>query len=143
MRKLRVLVADDDEDTVLSLQLLLRKENYETRGVFRGNEVLNAIWDFAPDVVLLDIGMPHMTGYEVARNLRERYGSARPVLIALTGHAGNANKRLAHLAGIDHHVSKPYEPAVLLALLSRFVPRAPELHFSRDPQEPRRGFAQD
>ena len=126
MRALRVLIADDDQDMVLSVQLLLRKESYETRGVFRGNEVLNAIWDFSPDVVLLDIGMPHMSGYEVARTLRERYGSARPVLIALTGHAGIADKRLAHLAGIDHHISKPYDPPVLLALLSRFVPRAPE-----------------
>ena len=54
------------------------------RGVHHGTEVLDAVFNFAPDVVLLDIGMPQMSGYEVARRLRERYGSARPALIAVT-----------------------------------------------------------
>ncbi|HEU4440828.1 MAG TPA: response regulator, partial [Burkholderiales bacterium] len=75
MNEPRVLVADDDKDAVLILTALLRDEGYEVRGVHRGAEVLDAVFNFAPDVVLLDIGMPQMSGYEVARRLRERYGS--------------------------------------------------------------------
>ena len=85
MNERRVLVADDDKDAVLILTALLRDEGYEVRGVHHGAEVLDAVFNFAPDVVLLDIGMPQMSGYEVARRLRERYGSARPALIAVTG----------------------------------------------------------
>jgi CheY-like chemotaxis protein len=114
----RILVADDDEDAVLTLTVLLRQEGYKVRGVHRGADVLQAVFDFAPDVVLLDIGMPRMSGYDVARTLRERYGSARPVLIAVTGRAGAADRAQAHAAGFEHHVAKPYEPAKLLALIA-------------------------
>jgi len=131
---LRILVADDDTDAVQSLTALLREERYEVRGVHRGAEVLQAIFHFAPDVVLLDIGMPQMTGYEVARSLRERYGSARPTLIAVTGRAGEEDRQQARAAGFEHHVAKPYDPVALLGLIgqlsgrpdrSRREPRAP------------------
>ena len=119
----RILVADDDQDTVLSLTTLLREEGYEVRGVHRGAEVLQAIFNFAPDVVLLDIGMPQMSGYDVARTLRERYGSARPALIAVTGRAGEFDRRQAHAAGFEHHVAKPYEPRELLRLVGQLSAR--------------------
>jgi len=119
----RILVADDDEDAVLSLTTLLREEGYEVRGVHRGSEVLQAVFNFAPDVVLLDIGMPQMSGYDVARTLRERYGSARPALIAVTGRAGEADRRQARAAGFEHHVAKPYELRVLLRLIGELSGR--------------------
>jgi len=119
----RILVADDDKDTVLSLIALLREEGYEVRGVHRGSEVLQAVFNFAPDVVLLDIGMPQMSGYDVARTLRERYGSARPALIAVTGRAGDADQRQARAAGFEHHVAKPYEPRALLRLIGELSGR--------------------
>lgn len=119
MSEPRILVADDDNDTVLSLTALLREEGYEVRGVHRGGEVLDAVFNFAPDVVLLDIGMPQMSGYDVARTLRERYGSARPALIAVTGRAGETDRQQALAAGFEHHVAKPYEPRALLALIGR------------------------
>jgi CheY-like chemotaxis protein len=119
----RILVADDDKDTVLSLIALLREEGYEVRGVHRGSEVLQAVFNFAPDVVLLDIGMPQMSGYDVARTLRERYGSARPALIAVTGRAGEADRRHAQAAGFEHHVAKPYEPRALLRLIGELSAR--------------------
>jgi CheY-like chemotaxis protein len=112
---LRILVADDEHDAVIALTMLLRDEGHEVRGVYRGDAVIDAVTDFAPDVVLLDLGMPHLTGYQVARELRSRYSAARPHLIAVTGR--DDNKQLAYLAGIDHHVSKPYDPAELLELL--------------------------
>jgi len=123
MNEPRILVADDDEDAVLSLTALLRDEGYEVRGVHRGAEVLDAVFNFAPDVVLLDIGMPQMSGYDVARTLRERYGSARPALIAVTGRAGEADRQQARAAGFEHHVAKPYEPRSLLRLIGELAGR--------------------
>jgi CheY-like chemotaxis protein len=119
MTQPRILVADDDKDTVLSLTTLLREEGYDVRGVYRGPEVLEAVFHFAPDIVLLDIGMPQMSGYDVARTLRERYGSARPVLIAVTGRAGAFDRAQSQAAGFEHHVAKPYDPRALLELLAR------------------------
>ncbi|HEX7219160.1 MAG TPA: response regulator [Burkholderiales bacterium] len=119
MKQPRILVADDDADAVLVLSALLRDEGYQVRGVHHGAEVLDAVFNFAPDVVLLDIGMPKMSGYDVARTLRERYGSARPVLIAVTGRAGAADRQQARAAGFEHHVAKPYEPKALLNLIGR------------------------
>jgi two-component system CheB/CheR fusion protein len=121
MNEPRILVADDDTDTVDSLTVLLREEGYEVRGVHRGGEVLQAIFQFAPDVVLLDIGMPQMSGYEVARALRERYGSARPALIAVTGLTDSSHRRQAIAAGFEHHVGKPYEPRALLRLIGELA----------------------
>jgi CheY-like chemotaxis protein len=125
VNELRILVADDDADTVLSLTALLREEGYEVRGVYRGAEVLQAIFSFAPDLVLLDIGMPQMTGYEVARALRERYGSARPLLIAVTGRSAETDRQQARAAGFEHHVAKPYEPSALLRLICELAAAAP------------------
>jgi CheY-like chemotaxis protein len=117
MQQLRVLVADDNKDAVASLMLLLKEDGHEVRGVYSGPAVLDKVRDFGPDVVLLDIGMPHVSGYEVARALRERYASARPLLIAITGHSKASDRTLAQLAGFDHHFAKPYDPNALLALL--------------------------
>ena len=123
MHQPRILVADDDEDAVVSLTALLREEGYTVRGVRHGAHVLQAVFEFAPDVVLLDIGMPQMSGYEVARTLRDRYGSARPALIAVTGRAGDFDRRQAHAAGFEHHVAKPYEPRALLNLIGQLSAR--------------------
>ena len=131
MNEPRILVADDDKDVVLSLTALLREEGYQVRGVHRGAEVLQAVFTFAPDVVLLDIGMPQMSGYDVARTLRERYGSARPALIAVTGRARESDRLRALAAGFEHHVAKPYEPRALLALLAQLA-RRPALPPSGD-----------
>ncbi|HJV10175.1 MAG TPA: response regulator [Burkholderiales bacterium] len=121
MKEPRVLVADDDEDTLLTLTTLLRDEGYEARGVQCGADVLQAVFNFAPDVVLLDIGMPQMSGYEVARTLRERYGSARPALIAVTGRSGSFDRQQARAAGFEYHVAKPYDPRELLGLIGRLA----------------------
>ncbi|MBV9361264.1 MAG: response regulator [Betaproteobacteria bacterium] len=117
MKALRVVVADDDPDTVLSLRLLLEHEGHIVRGVESGAEALGAVRDFGADVVLLDIGMPGMTGFAVAHTLRERYGSAKPLLIAVTGRNASADRWLARSMGFDHYVAKPYSPNEVLALL--------------------------
>ena len=116
---LRVLIADDDRDSALTLSTLLEIEGYAVRAVHGGQEALDAAREFRPDAVLLDIGMPKITGYEAARRLRLRYGNDCPVLIAITGWKQASDKILASLAGFDHHVAKPYEPAQLIELLSK------------------------
>jgi CheY-like chemotaxis protein len=119
---MRVLLADDDRDGALTLCALLELEGYEVRAVHGGQEALDAAREFRPHVMLLDIGMPKITGYEAARRLRQRYGDDCPVLIAITGWKQASDKILATLAGFDHHVAKPYEPAVLINLLAKILP---------------------
>lgn len=121
-RPLRVLVADDDRDNVLMLMEVLRDEGYEAKGVYDGDSVIDAITLFKPDTVLLDIGLPQRTGYELARYLRKRFGDAI-TLIAITGWSKPSDKILATLAGFDHHVAKPYDPQCLVQLLSTLTPR--------------------
>jgi DNA-binding response OmpR family regulator len=117
-KSLRVLVVDDDRDAVLSVMMLLREEGHEVRGIYAGNDVLKALRDFEADVVLLDIGMPDRNGYDVARQIRSRYGAPRPILIALTAWTKASDRMLAEMAGFNHHLGKPYQPAELLALLA-------------------------
>ena len=114
---LRVLIADDDRDGAHVLSTLLQLEGYEVRTVHGGQEALDAAREFKPDVVLLDIGMPKITGYEAARRLRGRYGVECPVLIAVTAWKQPSDRILADLAGFNYHVAKPYEPGELLSLL--------------------------
>jgi DNA-binding response OmpR family regulator len=116
---LRVLVADDDRDTVLTLMMVLRDEGHDVRGVYRGSDVLIAVNAFDPDAVLLDINMPGLSGYEVARLIRSKYGDSRPLLIAISGvYKQGADRVLAEIAGFNHHIAKPYDTGSLLTLLA-------------------------
>jgi CheY-like chemotaxis protein len=122
---LRVLIADDDRDGARILGTLLQLEGCEVRMVHGGQEALDAARQLKPDVVLLDIGMPKVTGYDVARRLRQRYGRDCPVLIAVTAWKQASDRILADLAGFDHHVAKPYDPAELVRLLAKVRPAVP------------------
>jgi CheY-like chemotaxis protein len=121
-RPLRVLIADDDRDNVLMLMEVLRDEGHDTKGVYDGDAVVDAVTLFKPDAVLLDIGMPQRTGYELARYLRKRFGE-NITLIAVTGWSKPSDKILATLAGFDHHIAKPYDPQALVQLLANLTPR--------------------
>ena len=115
---MRVLVVDDDRDTVISLLMLVREEGHEAHGVHSGRHVLGAVIDFDPDVVLLDINLPERSGWEVARAIRDRSGRRRPVLIGISGeYRHGADKILAEVLGFDHYLIKPYPPAELVRLL--------------------------
>ena len=117
-RRLRIVIADDDRDAVVTLATILQHEGHEVREVYRGSEVLRMVREFDPDVALIDIGMPGMTGYDVARELRHLFGK-RPTLIAVTGWKKTSDRILAQIAGFDHHLAKPFEPDALLALLAQ------------------------
>jgi PAS domain S-box-containing protein len=116
----RVLVADDNRDAADTLGLLLELYGHEVRIAHSGNAALAVAHSFRPDVALLDIAMPDLSGYEVARNLR--VGAACPdiVLIALTGYGQDADKERAQEAGFNHHLTKPVDPSKLEALISGY-----------------------
>src|SRR5687768_5499502 len=84
-RPLRILVADDERDTVLTLMMLLRDEGHEVRGVYTGRQVLEAVRGFDPDVVVLDIAMPDLSGWEVARTIRTHPDGRQRTLIGISG----------------------------------------------------------
>jgi DNA-binding response OmpR family regulator len=115
---LRILIADDDRDTVLSLATILLQEGHEVREVYRGDAVVDQVRAYKPDVVLLDIGMPGLTGFEIARNMRLELGHAHPLLIAVTGWNQKSAKVLGKLVGFDHYITKPYSTDELLGLIA-------------------------
>ena len=126
-RKLRVIVADDNKDEVLTLVTVLLDEGHEVREVYRGDAVLRLIGEFKPDAVFLDIGMPGMSGYAVARELRQTFGERGPLLVAVTGWKKTSERLLGQIVGFDHYVTKPYEIDELLGLLAPLSANAPRL----------------
>jgi DNA-binding response OmpR family regulator len=118
---LRILIADDERDTASMLAAILRDEGHETHMVLRGDEVLEIDRLTRPDVVILDISMPGMSGYAVARQIRSRRGVAAPLLIAISGKwTRKEDQELGEGVGFDHYLLKPCEPAQLIELLSAF-----------------------
>jgi CheY-like chemotaxis protein len=114
----RVLVVDDNRDAADSLAVLLRLHGHEVRVAYEGPAALAASAEFGPDLVLLDLGMPGMDGYEVARRLRQSPAFAGRVLAALTGWGQEADRMRTREAGFDHHLVKPADPGELAALLA-------------------------
>ena len=114
----RVLVVDDNEDSATSLGMLLSMLGYETHTAVDGPAGLEAVARFRPDVALLDIGMPKLNGYEVARRIREQPGGKELVLIAITGWGQAADRQRTIEAGFNHHMVKPVDLAALANLLA-------------------------
>lgn len=119
---LRILIAEDERDTLMTLGIFLRSEEFEVQMVAGGAEVAARVREFQPHAVLLDIGLPQRDGYQIAAELRGEHGKACPALIALTAHAGDADKARARDSGFQHHVAKPYDPVHLLTLLATLRP---------------------
>lgn len=115
----RILIVDDNRDAAESLAVLLSISGHETRTAHDGPESLRTAAAFRPDVVLLDIGLPGMNGYEVARQLRSEPTGAGLVLIALTGWGQDEDRRLSAEVGFDHHLVKPVHPGELGALIDQ------------------------
>lgn len=118
LHPLRVLIADDADDVAAWLGVLLRREGYEVRAVASGAEALAAAAEFHPRVALLDIGMPGLDGYQLAREIRSQPWGKDAVLIATTGWGDAEDRMQAHAAGFNHHLVKPVPPEKLLALLA-------------------------
>jgi CheY-like chemotaxis protein len=115
-----VLVVDDNSDEAGSLVELVNLWGYTTEVALTGPEALSAYSTFDPDIILLDIGIPILNGYEVARKIRRQSGRDRPFLVALTGDDSMEAGQRALASGIDAHLPKPVDLAQLQALLSQY-----------------------
>lgn len=119
-RQVRILVVDDNQDDAELLTLLLRLNGYEVQAANDGVAALEIAGVFDPDVVLLDIGLPRLDGYAVARQLRHM-SPRRRCLIAVTGYGAEDDRMRARAAGFDCHIVKPLEPARLNELIAQSV----------------------
>jgi CheY-like chemotaxis protein len=117
---LRILVVDDDPDTADSMAILLRLYAYDVQVAKDGATALRALLEGQPDVVLLDIGLPKLDGWQLAREIRSRCNGKRPLLIAISGYGMPSDQVRSREAGIDLHLVKPVEPEVLQQVLRRF-----------------------
>ncbi|MEO7134692.1 MAG: ATP-binding protein, partial [Vicinamibacterales bacterium] len=113
---LRVLIVEDNDDAAEMLSALLRLNGYDTRTAANAGAALDLAGTFVPQVVLCDIGLPGVDGYELAARLRQLDGG-RCRLVALTGYGQVEDRRRAQEAGFDHHLTKPVEPSALFALI--------------------------
>jgi two-component system OmpR family response regulator len=117
---LRILVVEDEPDVATVTASLLRGDGHQVRVAGDGAAALEAVEEGDPDVVLLDLGLPGMDGYEVARRVKGRIALKTPLLIALTSLSMQADVEHSAEVGIDLHLAKPADPALLRTLLQRF-----------------------
>jgi CheY-like chemotaxis protein len=120
---MRILVADDNRDTAETLSVLLQMMGHQVRAAGDGAEAIDMAASFEPMVVLLDIGMPKVNGYEAASRIRQLVPKA--LLIATTGHGQPEDVRMAAAAGFDHHLVKPVKPEQVQHLLARLIQSGP------------------
>ena len=124
----RVLVVDDNMDAADMLVMMLQMFGHEVQAAYTGQTALERAVEYKPDVVLLDIGLPDINGYEVARHLRQQPQTKDVRLIAMTGYGQDSDRQRSEEAGCEHHLVKPVDPQKLQDLLARRVkqPRSRE-----------------
>jgi CheY-like chemotaxis protein len=114
----RILVADDNRDSAESLGMLLELAGHRVRLAYDGQEALDAAGEFLPEVLLLDIGLPRMNGYQVAARLRQDPRHDGMLLVAVTGYGTESDRDRGRAAGFDHHLVKPVDPVALQNLIA-------------------------
>jgi CheY-like chemotaxis protein len=114
-----VLVVDDNRDAADGLAMLLRLDGHEVEAVYSGEGVVDTVRRFEPDCVLLDIGLPRVDGYEIARQLRALPDGARRTLVAITGYGQHSDVSAAYAAGFDAHAVKPADFTELNSIMAR------------------------
>jgi CheY-like chemotaxis protein len=114
---MRVVVIEDHKDTAELMHEILRDAGHDVRVAFSGHDGVNAALALPAEVVLCDVGLPDIDGYEVARRLRADQATARAHLVALTGYDGDDEQQKARDAGFDRHVVKPIDPFQLESLI--------------------------
>lgn len=118
-RTFRILVVDDNTDAAESLSLLLQLNAHEIRTATNGRDALALVRDFTPDIAFLDIGMPGMTGYELAQSMRALPALAHTTIVAVTGWGSEEDQQRSREAGFDHHFTKPIAAETVSSLLGR------------------------
>jgi CheY-like chemotaxis protein len=114
----RVLIVDDNADSTESLALLLARRGHEVRAANDGYRAIELAREFRPDLVLLDIGMPGLNGYETCQRLRKEPWGTGITIVAVTGWGQEQDRRMARSAGFDAHVVKPLDLDVLTSLVA-------------------------
>ena len=115
---LRILIVDDNRDGADSLSMMLKIMGNDTRTAYDGEEAVVVAGEFRPAVILLDIGLPKLNGYEACRRIREQTGDHTLVIIAQTGWGQDEDRQRSYDAGFDHHLVKPVDPVALMEMLS-------------------------
>jgi CheY-like chemotaxis protein len=124
-KSFRILVVDDNHDSALSQAMMLSIMGHETRTAHDGESAVASAESFLPDVVLLDIGLPKLNGYEVAQRIREKPWGASMFLIAVTGWGQEEDRQRSTEVGLNVHMVKPVEPAALEKLLAELAQGKP------------------
>jgi len=114
---LRILVVEDNSDCAQSTAMLLRMDGHHTEVVANAEAALQVARASRPDVVLLDISLPGMSGWEVAQQIKDEAGEQKPLLIAITGWGRDEDRRHSAESGIDLHLTKPVDPELLRKML--------------------------
>lgn len=118
-RSLRIVICDDDKDTVNTLAAILEDEGHKVQRVYGGAEVIPAVRRFMPDALIMDIAMPKVTGYDVVKEIRRQFMAYRPLVIAISGvYVKQADALLSRAVGFDHHLTKPVHPDEVIELLA-------------------------
>ena len=115
---LRILVVDDNRDSAETLELMLRHRGNSVSLAYDGEAAVQAATEFQPDVVVLDIGLPKLNGYEACRRIRQQTTGRRMIIIALTGWSRDEDRKLTREAGFDYHVVKPVSPNSMWTLIA-------------------------
>lgn len=115
----RVLVVDDCQDSADSMSWILSAHGYEVEVAYDGNAALMKARRHTPDIILLDLGLPEMDGYQVAAALRDEADGQPPLLVAITGYGREDDKRQSAATGFKFHLTKPVDPAALLETLAK------------------------
>jgi signal transduction histidine kinase len=118
----KILVVDDNIDAATTLTMLLENQRHELRMASSGEEALRVVREFSPEIIFLDIGMPQMDGYQVARAIRALPSSGNPILVALTGWGGAKDRELSKAAGFNEHLTKPADLAAIESMLAKLHP---------------------
>ena len=118
VHRFKILVVDDNHDSALSMSMMLSIMGHETRTAHDGETAVATAETFLPDVVLLDIGLPKLNGYEVAQRIREKAWGESMYLIAVTGWGQEEDRQRSSEVGLNLHMVKPVEPAALEKLLA-------------------------
>lgn len=119
----RVLLVDDSVDAAEAMSMLLETLGHDVRTLHDGPSALAAVDTFAPEVVILDIGLPGMDGFEVARQMRARPATKGALMIALTGYGGENDRQKSRDAGFDHHLVKPVSFTAIEDVIAKSLPK--------------------
>lgn len=124
----KIVIADDNRDAADSLKLLLELSGYDTFVAYNGQQALDLGSSERPSAFILDVGMPDMTGYEVARRIRQQAWGRNALLVAVTGWGQEDDKERAKAAGFDHHFTKPVNPEAVEQVLVTWLKARPPMH---------------